>query len=262
MKLAAISLSFALPLVLTTYFWVKETNYKIDFAGAELDGVTYLRPVSQLLGHVVAHDLVVRAGDTAQAARLEAIIDNDLRDLLAVDSTLKDVLATTTGALSERGRGSSAPANLQTMWEGVKLAGGGSSSGELHAELITAIRGLITHVGDSSKLILDPDLDTYYVMDGLLLKQPELAQLRAGRRAGRRAGPTGRTERRSDRARGDRRAAPIPGEWPERRHEHRLRRDEELQPQRRAATRAQSARGSSARRDGEGRPGRAAGRRP
>ena len=40
--------------------------------------------------------------------------------------------------------------------------------------LIDDIRSLITHVGDSSKLILDPDLDTYYVMDALLLKEPEI----------------------------------------------------------------------------------------
>ena len=37
-----------------------------------------------------------------------------------------------------------------------------------------AIRALITRVGDKSNLILDPDLDSYYVMDLVLLKIPEL----------------------------------------------------------------------------------------
>ncbi len=36
-------------------------------------------------------------------------------------------------------------------------------------------RTLIAH-GDSSKLILDPDLDTSYVMDALLLKEPEIGR--------------------------------------------------------------------------------------
>jgi methyl-accepting chemotaxis protein len=37
-----------------------------------------------------------------------------------------------------------------------------------------AIRTLITRVGDKSNLILDPDLDSYYVMDLVLIKIPEL----------------------------------------------------------------------------------------
>ncbi|HVT50272.1 MAG TPA: HAMP domain-containing methyl-accepting chemotaxis protein, partial [Dongiaceae bacterium] len=38
----------------------------------------------------------------------------------------------------------------------------------------TAIRALINQVGNTSNLILDPDLDSYYVMDLVLLKLPEL----------------------------------------------------------------------------------------
>jgi methyl-accepting chemotaxis protein len=38
----------------------------------------------------------------------------------------------------------------------------------------TAIRALINQVGNISNLILDPDLDSYYVMDLVLLKLPEL----------------------------------------------------------------------------------------
>ena len=35
---------------------------------------------------------------------------------------------------------------------------------------------LVTHVGDSSKLILDPDLDSYYLMDNTINKLPILAE--------------------------------------------------------------------------------------
>src|SRR5581483_12429086 len=38
----------------------------------------------------------------------------------------------------------------------------------------TALRALINQVGNNSNLILDPDLDSYYVMDLVLLKLPEL----------------------------------------------------------------------------------------
>src|SRR5262249_17167852 len=35
------------------------------------------------------------------------------------------------------------------------------------------VRALIAHVGDTSNLILDPDLDTYYAMDAALLRIPQ-----------------------------------------------------------------------------------------
>ena len=39
----------------------------------------------------------------------------------------------------------------------------------------TAAVGLIVSAGDGSKLILDPDLDSYYVMDTLITKLPAMA---------------------------------------------------------------------------------------
>jgi len=41
MKVAAIALSFIVPLVLTSYFLVKEQNIKISFAQPELEGIRY-----------------------------------------------------------------------------------------------------------------------------------------------------------------------------------------------------------------------------
>src|SRR5689334_15323986 len=40
------------------------------------------------------------------------------------------------------------------------------------AETRTALLSLLTKVGDASNLILDPDLDSYYVMDILVVKLP------------------------------------------------------------------------------------------
>ncbi|MDQ1536213.1 MAG: methyl-accepting chemotaxis protein [Actinomycetota bacterium] len=174
MKLAAMALAFTIPLVLTMYFLVSEADIKINFTQQELRGDTYLRPVSRLLVHVGLHRSAVRRLDNTQESRTEVLVDTDLRDLLAVDRDLKDPLKTTTAALSARGRASSAPSQLVSSWEAVKLADSAAASEKGHDRLLGDIRTLITSVGDSSKLILDPDLDTYYIMDALLLQQPEL----------------------------------------------------------------------------------------
>jgi methyl-accepting chemotaxis protein len=174
MKLAAIALSFMIPLIVTTYFLVNEQNIKIDFAEKELRGDRYLRPVSRLLAHLEGHRALVREANADQASRTEALVDEDFVALLAVDRDLNRSLDTTSAALNARRRGAAAPSRLQAAWESVKLAGDPAESERLHLALIDDVRVLITHVGDSSKLILDPDLDTYYVMDALLLKEPEI----------------------------------------------------------------------------------------
>lgn len=174
MKLAAIALAFMIPLVVTTYFLVEEQNLNIDFAEQELRGDRYLQPASQLLVHLEEHRALARGTDSGQTSRMEALIDQDFAALAAVDRELAGALETTGPALNARRRGAAAPARLRAAWENVKLAPDAETSERLHADLIANVRALITHVGDSSKLILDPDLDTYYVMDALLLKEPEI----------------------------------------------------------------------------------------
>jgi methyl-accepting chemotaxis protein len=174
MKLAAIALAFTVPLVVTTYFLVGEQSIKIDFAAQELRGDRYLRPVSQLLVHVELHRALLLQGDTAQAGRTETAVEADFDNLLAVDQELSSALETTGGDLNARDRGASAPARLRSAWENLKITGDAAEAERAHTALIDGIRALIVHVGDSSKLILDPDLDTYYVMDALLLKEPEI----------------------------------------------------------------------------------------
>src|SRR5262249_1842336 len=46
-------------------------------------------------------------------------------------------------------------------------------SEERHGHLVEDVRTMITHAGDTSNLILDPDLDSYYLMDITLLALPQ-----------------------------------------------------------------------------------------
>ena len=176
MKLTAIALSFTIPLVVTTYFLVREQSIKIDFAAQELRGTRYLRPLSRLMVHVEQHRSLVQRGDTSQASRSESLVDTDIEELLAVDRDLAAHLETTSATLNRRDRGDAAPARLKSSWEDLKLAIDVEASERLHRDLMDDIRTLVAHVGDTSKLILDPDLDTYYVMDALLLKEPEIVE--------------------------------------------------------------------------------------
>jgi signal transduction histidine kinase/DNA-binding response OmpR family regulator len=54
-----------------------------------------------------------------------------------------------------------------------------ADSDALHVKLLADVHDLFAHVGDTSNLIFDPDLDSYYLMDAVLLKFPAGADLLA-----------------------------------------------------------------------------------
>jgi GAF domain-containing protein/HAMP domain-containing protein len=65
---------------------------------------------------------------------------------------------------------------IANKWAALKNALQDRSSAEIEAGFITletTISQVITETGNKSYLILDPDLDTYYVMDTVLLNMPE-----------------------------------------------------------------------------------------
>jgi methyl-accepting chemotaxis protein len=84
-------------------------------------------------------------------------------------------LQITPSGLASRQRERAAPTLIAREW--AELASARELSAreciDRHAALLADIHLLITHVGDTSNLILDPDLDSYYLMDVTLLALPQ-----------------------------------------------------------------------------------------
>jgi signal transduction histidine kinase/ActR/RegA family two-component response regulator/HAMP domain-containing protein len=184
-KLAAIALTFIVPLALTTYLLIEELDVRIEFAKQELRGVEYLRPLSALLLDVSDHRAAARrafTGDPQEVAArvaIEAAVDADFDALLAVDRRLGEALKTSPEDLAARDRAGSSPRGVADDWIRIKdsdSTGGVAASDALHNILLVRLRGLFSYVGDTSELILDPGLDTYYVMDALLLREPVIIE--------------------------------------------------------------------------------------
>lgn len=180
-KLSLIALAFFVPLSITTYFLLDEKSIKIDFAESEMLGVEYLRPLSELLVLANQHAEATRRlqdGDAdakTDVARLRAAMEPALRMMEIVDSRMGKQLLTSEDDMAARKRVMAHPSAIAKTWEALRpQEGDRQRSTELHSEMISGLRNLITHIGDTSKLILDPDLDTYYNMDILLLREPEI----------------------------------------------------------------------------------------
>jgi PAS domain S-box-containing protein len=170
-KFALISLLFALPLGLVMFLLLAEMNKSVAFAHKETLGTAYLRPLRELQEHTLyARALAGRLSLGDEAAR---------RPLLEARAAMADAMLEVQATERRLGPTLNTVARygvLARAWDEVK-ASGGETSDASYALLLDHLNDLAAQVGDTSNLILDPDLDTYYLMDAVLLKLPEGARL-------------------------------------------------------------------------------------
>lgn len=160
-KFALISGVFVLPLLLVVYLLFSEINSRVEFAQKEIYGNAYLRPL-------IHFSQVVYQSRSSQSAITTSLISQNLEKLAQVNQKYGNVLNTAEVYDSLQ----KAWQNLQSSYE--QNIGDRSNNYE---QLIEQIDILRARVGDTSNLILDPDLDTYYLMDANLIKLPAMRRL-------------------------------------------------------------------------------------
>jgi PAS domain S-box-containing protein len=189
-NLIVLLLTFILPFAMVVYQLIAEINQRVEFAQAELHGNAYLRPLNQLLldvpeSQLLAHRFFRQAVSVETLQQQQLKIEQDMAALATIDRQLGDRLST-----REQWQ------TLEQSWSRLKQKFFNQLSPQqvvdqstelslnkhllvqqLHQRMLRHIRDLISQVGDQSNLILDPDLDSYYLMDGVLLKLPEAREL-------------------------------------------------------------------------------------
>jgi signal transduction histidine kinase/CheY-like chemotaxis protein/HPt (histidine-containing phosphotransfer) domain-containing protein len=178
-----ISFFFMIPDSVLLCLFLFSINDNIRFAQWEKYGNEYQRPLEELLDQLPQHSLLARrvlAGDQQSIDPLgetEARIDAAFADLAAVDARLCDKLQFTDEGLAKRNREHCRVRNVQREWNELKDQRQNltpEACTEQHLHLLADVRTMITHAGDTSNLILDPDLDSYYLMDVTLLALPQM----------------------------------------------------------------------------------------
>ncbi len=174
-KIFWVAASFSLPIAVLVYLVVANIASQLDFRRKEITGNAYLRPLMNLLVQVQNHQLA--AGNPAAGRPAsEAAVDHWLQELAKAQRASGNDLQFTEAGLRLRHREHQNPATLEQEWRGLVAAAPSlnpSDAGARHEHLLADIRTMITHAGDTSNLILDPDLDSYYLMDVTLLALPE-----------------------------------------------------------------------------------------
>lgn len=182
-KLMLISIFFMIPDSVLLCLFLVSINANINFARWEKYGNEYQRPLEALLRRFPEHlwaSLRAREGGartSPEMSELEGMVNSELRTLEAEDSRLGSKLQFTDDGLAKRNREHFQFKHLRAEWLNLLEQQANLAPEELadrHFHLSSDVRTMITHTGDSSNLILDPDLDSYYLMDVTLLALPQM----------------------------------------------------------------------------------------
>jgi methyl-accepting chemotaxis protein len=142
-KLALLSLTFMVPITLLASLYIKKSYKDIAFAQKEIAGAYYIDVLRNMAFLVASDDL------TAASAQLSVL--EDINSQSGSEMDLNDIPAKLTEAIRRT------------------VSGAG---GQVRLEIVDTVLELIGRIGDGSNLILDPDLDSYYSMDIVVVKMP------------------------------------------------------------------------------------------
>ncbi len=169
-KIGLIVAVLLVPIVYLAYLLISANFIQIRFGQAEVVGTEYLRPVQKALIATLAQSRGGSPVGPEQAQALAAIEAKLGQGAAGVDLQSGDVARLAQQAVQAAAAAKDRPSALVAM---------------------NALRDLTVRVGDHSNLILDPDLDSYYTMDLVLLRLPDLvtraADLDGALRAGNKA---------------------------------------------------------------------------
>jgi sigma-B regulation protein RsbU (phosphoserine phosphatase) len=173
-KFLIISMLFILPLTLVMYLLLTELSMRREFSQKELYGTTYLRPLRQVLEDILQSQLAVyrlAVGELTpqELGQQQARVAQSLEEVARVDQRLNRKLHTGARVHSLR-------ASWQ-QWQALQDQQALESSSSYYNLILQKVRELYVHVGNTSNLILDPDLDTYYLMSVSLLTLPKIQDL-------------------------------------------------------------------------------------
>ena len=166
-KFTIIMLLAALPTAVATYLLVVQASESIEFAVKEVEGSRYLQPLSKLHQLVGDHRVAYMSSLVDNQKVLADVHERVQANLEAVDSVHQQ--------LSEH-------LGIDKQWDTARTSvevllssdtyKNYETATHLHNDTISALNALATRIGDGSNLILDPELDSYYLMDAVLLKIP------------------------------------------------------------------------------------------
>ncbi|WP_375752735.1 bacteriohemerythrin [Vibrio sp. HN007] len=172
-KFMAIGAIFIAPLLVTNLILWSQLDSKIAFAEKERVGTEYIPILRHLAANMAGHRGTTQglmSGDNSFAPKVQKrkdTVDEYFKELALADDELGEVLDSKPGSQE-----------ILRTWQNLKSATALSAQENFlaHTEMIALVLQHMQHVANQSNLILDPELDSYYLMDTVVNLLPALAE--------------------------------------------------------------------------------------
>jgi methyl-accepting chemotaxis protein len=173
-KALVIAATFLVPMAVLGWQYFSAQQAQIDFSAKERLGVEYARavmPVLDLMQQQRMHSAqaAVKGSEPPALAGVRAELAKALAGLAAVEQGVGASLGTTVAhqkMLAGQSALPAASAGLETVFAG-------------HTAGVETLIALLGVAADGSNLTLDPDIDTYYLMDAAMFRLPVMMEATA-----------------------------------------------------------------------------------
>jgi hypothetical protein len=183
-KILLIVSIFSLPIGVLAYLLAANYTPQIETAQVEMSGNAVQRPLmGAIYGLIKGKSLLESCNDATCLSGLAdsgKYVRREFEAASRESASRAEELDITDAGLSKKHRPNLAVHNLLAEWHGLEAAGTTTSTpaeraalAGRYAGMIGELKQLVSYIGDSSTLILDPDLDSYYLVDVTLLAMPE-----------------------------------------------------------------------------------------
>ena len=170
LRILLVGLTGALPLFVVSLVLINVSySGAIDFGQKEQRGNAFERPLERLFQLLPAYQAAVRRAlatptpDQVELSKARQQVDDALQAVAAADASELENAAQLSAVQREWAELEQAP---------LSVAAGDQAT----SHLLESVRGMIRYAGDRSNLVLDSDLDSYYLMDITLCALPQTEQ--------------------------------------------------------------------------------------
>jgi hypothetical protein len=168
-KVMLIMATFTVPIGLLTYQLYTKLEESVFLTRAELQGSAYARPLLKIMNKVADYrvDSVLRKdGDKTAEEKLKSEqeeVESALKELSELELKFATQLKIDKSEINA--------STLSKRWEAAKA---NPLSYEVYDSLLKDDHTLLNYIAEKSNLILDPDLDTYYIQYSFTTEAPNL----------------------------------------------------------------------------------------
>lgn len=174
-KFYSISAVFLLPIIFLLIYTINGFNGYIKFAEDEQKGVWLLKRINRLMVALPELQINFLLNSKHNNQTLIDTLENHFDELIKLCVEYEQSIKVSKASFKELSKEYLHPEEIKSQFQKLKqsLIQNNSNAEQLFTSLYNNIFTLNSRIGDVSNLILDPDLDSYYLMDAALLALPQ-----------------------------------------------------------------------------------------